>query len=114
MSREEQEAIKNLKHIKQHWKPPKSDELATIEYESICICLNLIDKQQKEIKELQNINCRVSKNLIEIAETCIIKYKVIEKIKKIEFDLFNNNYGEKTKIGLNSQIKVLKELLEED
>lgn len=53
MTKEQRKAIDNLEHIVKHWKPPKKDILATIEYQSIKTALELIKEQQKEIHDLQ-------------------------------------------------------------
>ena len=97
MTEEENKAIYNLKHIKQHWEPTEEDELGNIEYKSICIALDLIEKQQKEMEE-QGLR------LLELAHKLTFDYiskdKIREKIKEVS----NGVYDAKL---------ILKELIEE-
>jgi hypothetical protein len=117
VSEEEKEAIKNLEHIVKHWKPDnENDELANIEYNSIKVAVNLIDKLQKENKELKEDNqkqweerCRLTFKL----DDYISKDKIREKIKELEEDLIEN-YGELGESLTTNEIKTLKKLLEEE
>lgn len=85
MSEEEIKAIENLKHIVKHWKPnDEEDELANIEYNSIRIAVNLIEKQQKEIETLSIQNAMMSERHFRDSEklrNSVSKDKIEEYLK---------------------------------
>ena len=118
MSEEEKEALENLEHIVKYWKPDDiNDELANIEYNSIKVTVELIDKLQKENEELkeENFDQVYMKAIADYKEKIRTKIKELEDkcedIKKKEYTgtyALCGNYLEAF-----YQIVILKELLGE-
>lgn len=122
MSEEEKKAIENIVHIIQYWKPPKEDELATFEYESIRKLYEIYNKEKEKNKELEvlkdsysddKIRNTVIKRFREVIEQDYIsKDKIKEKIKELE-QIKNTALTERTIDMMNDKIIVLEQLLEE-
>lgn len=122
MTKEEKKAMNNFKEIIENL---DEDEQFVYreEIQDYKILLNLIEKQQEEIEELKKhkkheqeyIDSKVfsAKQLHYIEDNYISKYKIREKIKQYEEYLEIEDWGEKTRLGFNNRIRVLKELLEE-
>ena len=102
MSEEEKEAMKNAKEVLKF-----TTYLADIGHKDLEILLNLIEKQQKEIQELNILLKEKSKDIGHMVVNYISKDKIKEKIKSYE--------GLKImdKSAYEEQVKPLKELLEE-
>ena len=113
----EEEAIENLKHIVEHWKPDDiNDELANIEYNSIKVAVELIDKLQKELKDSINarfeLQRRIDKTQKEnevLKEEIEHKQETIDKIMK-ELEKFYMKYDVISK----DKIRELKQKLLEE
>ena len=115
----EKEAIENLKHIVEHWKPDDiNDELANIEYNSIKVAVELIDKLQKELKDSINarfeLQRRIDKTQKEnevLKEEIEHKQETIDKIIK-ELEEFYEKYDVISKDKIRNKIKQAEEVLE--
>lgn len=82
---EEKKAIEHIKNIKSWWWNNSPDRVYTInknDIEKFDVIINLIEKQQKEIEELQKDKKVLIKNYDKVLGTFICKDKIREFIKK--------------------------------
>ena len=120
MNEEEKKAINDLIDIKEFGNLSNYLDLRKEQLNSIDIALYLIDKQQKEIKELKKpkyiINCETG-SVTKIDNDFISKDKIRDKIKELEESIriynessyYDNDYISR----LKAQIIILQSLLKE-